>query len=277
MNILGFGAFLETGKYRIHSSFTQVHNYSNRNEIISLVTEDIGNGPNNIVLQNLPQQPEKNLIISASHISLGTYSFPIINKTEKNTNDLFINDITLLLNSIDTLILDLSKKISKQSLGFLLFSENEQYLRTSFEKAMVQHVKTAVNNISISHLPDVVESMKGVGPGLTPSGDDFICGLLYALNYLNRIMDIDLNETLTSCYHNSLGNNLISNTFLKFAYLNQFYNNFQNLLSALKENDLKSIRYYTDKIVNSGHTSGSDMLTGFIFIIKGVLNDQKHC
>lgn len=277
MNILGFGAFLETGKYQIHSRFNHVHNYSNHKEIISLVTENIGNGPNNIVLDILPKQPEKNLIITTSSILIGSCSFPIIKKSKKNNSNIFIENITLLLESINTLILDISKKISEKSLGFLLFPDNDIYFQTSFERAMIQHVKNAVNNISISRLPDVVKSMKGVGPGLTPSGDDFNCGLLYAIHYLNSIIDINLDNILTLCYHNALGHNLISNTFLRFAYLNQFYDNFHNLLSALRENDSKSRQYFTDKIINSGHTSGSDLLTGFIFIIKGVLNDQKHC
>ena len=117
--------------------------------------------------------------------------------------------------------------------------------------------------------------MKGVGFGLTPSGDDFNCGILYALNYVNEIINNELSEIIKECYLNSLGNNLISNTFLKFAYLNKFYENFYQLLEALKQNNTKAISFYTNKIIGSGHTSGSDMLTGFIVTIKGVLNDKK--
>ncbi len=65
--------------------------------------------------------------------------------------------------------------------------------------------------------------------------------------------------------------------FLKYAYLNQYYENFYGLLKSLKQKNNNKIIYYADKTINSGHTSGSDIITGFILTIKGVLNDQKYC
>ena len=69
----------------------------------------------------------------------------------------------------------------------------------------------------------------------------------------------------------------LPNTFLKFAYLNNYYENFYNLLKALEENNKKDISHYANRTVNKGHTSGSDMLTGFILTLKGVINDKRFC
>lgn len=275
MKILNFGACIKNGNYKLHSKFKSVHNYTNDMEIVSLVSTKIGKGPNNIVLNNFPQQAEQILVISKSTLSIGNTALQIGQVEPQIEHDLYISSISDLLLRIDMLLDNISDKMPHRSLGFLLLPTNEIFFQTSFEKAFLAHVKQTIQNISLENLPAIAKKMKGAGFGLTPSGDDFNCGILYALNYLNEIDSRDFAEVIEKCYLDSIGNNLISNTFLKFAYSNKFYENFYELLSALKYNQKNKISHYVNKIINSGHTSGSDMLTGFILTIKGVLNDQK--
>ena len=275
MDILNFGNCIKNGDYKLHSKFRNVHNYTNNKELVSLVSSKIGNGPNNIVLNNFPQQAEQTLVISNSKISIGNNALEIDPIKSYPKEYIYIHNIPELLSGIKNLVDDISNKMSPQSIGFLLFPNNEIFFQTTFEKAFLNHVKNTCRSISLEKLPEIVKSMKGVGFGLTPSGDDFNCGILYALNYLNEIINNDLSEFIEECYHNSLGNNLISNTFLKFAYSNKYYENFYQLLKVLKQKEIEAISHYANKIIGSGHTSGSDMLTGFIVTIKGVLNDKK--
>ena len=275
MRILNFGDCIKNGKYILHSKFKSVHNYISNNEIVSLVSYKIGNGPNNIVLNNFPHQAEQTLVVSNSKISIGNNALEIDPIKSYPKKYIYIADISELLSKIEILLDEISDKISPQSLGFLLFSENEKFFQTSFEKAFFKHVKDSVQNITLENLPTITKNMKGVGFGLTPSGDDFNCGILYALNYLNQIMSNKFSEITEECYLNSIGSNLISNTFLKFSYSNKYYENFYELLKALKYNKNK-ISQHANKIISSGHTSGSDMLTGFILTIKGVLNDKRY-
>ena len=275
MKILNFGDCIENGSYKLHSKFKSVHNYTNDIEIVSLVSSDIGKGPNNIVLNNFPYLAEQNLVISNHTLLIGNTALhidPIESRTKEN---IYINNISELLFRIRLLSDNISDNMSPKSLGFLMFPDNEQFFQTAFEKAFLAHVKNAVQNISLENLPTIAKNMKGVGFGLTPSGDDFNCGILYALNYLNKITIRDFSEIIEKCYLNSIGNNLISNTFLKYAYSNKYYENFYQLLITLKHNELETITHYANKLIGSGHTSGSDMLTGFILTIRGVLNDKK--
>ena len=273
MNILNFGDCIKNGKYKLHSKFKSVHNYTNNRDLVSLVSKEVGRGPNNIVLNNFPELAEQILVISNQQLSIGNTALHIKQVEPRLKEDIYINDITILLSRIKILSDNISDKISPKSLGFLLFPKNEIFFKTTFEKVLLTHVKQAVQNISIEKLPTITKHMKGVGFGLTPSGDDFNCGILYALNYLNEILSRNFSEIIKDCYSNSIGNNLISNTFLKFAYSNNYYENFYELLKALKQNN--DISHYVNKVISSGQTSGSDMLTGFILTIKGVLNDQK--
>ncbi len=275
MQILDFGDCIKKGHYKLHSKFKSVHNYTNNKEIVSLVSYKIGNGPNNIVLNNFPQHAKQTITISNSTISIGNTALQIDPIKSHPKVYIYIANISELLSKIEILLDEISDKISPQSLGFLLFPNNEIFFQTTFEKAFLTHVKYAVQNISLENLPTIAKNMKGVGFGLTPSGDDFNCGILYALNYLNQIMSNKFSEIIDECYLNSIGSNLISNTFLKFSYSNKYYENFYELLKALKYNNNK-ISHHANKIISSGHTSGSDMLTGFILTIKGVLNDKRY-
>ncbi len=268
MRILNLGNCIKNGNYKLHSQFKSVHNYTSDQEFVSLVTTEVGNGPNNIVLNNFPITAEPNLTVSQSTISVGNTAL-VINQTKPQTEEnILITDTSTLTIAIEILTEKISKIISPKSLGFLLFPDNEIYFQSTFEKAMLHHVKEAIHYKSWEDLPAISKSMNGVGFGLTPSGDDFNCGVLYALNYLNTLKNYDLSGVIKKCYTNSIGNNLISNTFLKFAYLNRYYENFYNLLKALEENNKTDISYYTYRIVGSGHTSGSDMLTGFILTMR---------
>ncbi|MDA3871591.1 MAG: DUF2877 domain-containing protein [Candidatus Marinimicrobia bacterium] len=275
MNVLNFGNCIKKGKYKLHSKFRNVHNYTKDREIISLVSAKIGRGPNNVVLNNLPIFAQQTVIISNTSLSIGNAILQINKVKTKFIKDIFIKDITSLLSGIEILSDFISDKMSPKSLGSLLFSPNESYLQTTFEKAFLTHAKQAVQDISLEKLPAITKKMKGLGFGLTPSGDDFNCGILYALNYLNEIGNGNYSEIIEECYSNSIGNNLISNAFLKYAYLNQFYENFYKLLKALKQNKQNTISHCAKKVINSGHTSGADMLTGFILTLKGGLNDKK--
>ncbi len=267
MEILSFGDYIKDGSYLLHSKFNNVHNYTNENEIISLVSDKIGAGPNNIVLNIIPDTAEQSITIYENLMIIGDKNL-VIDKSHKNY---FSNDNFYLLNGLTFLskIVMLSKNVvmNSKSLGFLLFPENEIFFESAFEKAFLAQVKQINRNISLENLPLIAKKMKGLGFGLTPSGDDFNCGILYALNYLNKIGHKNLTNIIEQCYSNSIGKNLISNTFLKFAFLNKYYENFYNLLKALQINEKDKILEYAQEVNNAGHTSGSDMLTGFLLTI----------
>ena len=93
-------------------------------------------------------------------------------------------------------------------------------------------------------------------------------GVLYALNYLKRIMPINLDDKIKEYYQNSLGQNLISNTFLKYAYLGELYEVFYRFLKSLKTGQF--IYENFNKLLNKGHSSGSDMFAGFVYAVNEI-------
>jgi len=279
MKIKYFGYDIDYGDYFLHSQFKSVHNYTDNKVIVSIVNRKIGRGPNNIVVDNFPLYAEKQLIFDSKNLILGKKAYTICENDYEEDNKIYLRN-KAQLKSVLTILLD-NINFEKKSLGFILFKEEEKYFQSSFEKAFVKKVKNSLKDFSFDILPNIAQKMKGLGFGLTPSGDDFNCGVLYALHYLKDISKIDLTEIIYKYYVNTKGNNLISNTFILQAYKNNYYENLHNLLIALENEKIAEIIYYRDKIIASGHSSGSDMLTGFIFCLnsfyegdyQGGLND----
>lgn len=275
MNIINFGSFIDKGVYTLHSSFRNVQNYSNKHDLISLVKTSVGSGPNNIVLSEIPPKPLNSIVIGSSEINFETSKLSFKLDKSNQENDIYVDDSELLLARTESLIGNISAWVANNSLAFLLYPELESNFKSSFERAFLKHVKLVTVDFDINNLPEIALKMKGVGFGLTPSGDDFNCGVLYALNYLNKIIDLQLKEIIEQVYNNSLGKNLISNTFLKYSYLNEYYEKFYNLLKAIKNGSESDMLSCTIKVIQSGHSSGSDMLTGFLLTLRGVLSERS--
>ncbi|MCD4817322.1 MAG: DUF2877 domain-containing protein [Candidatus Cloacimonetes bacterium] len=275
MELLSFGDRINEGNYILHSSFDKVHNYYLRQDLVSIVNHKIGDGPNNIVVKLLPK---KSLFIhiSSNFLEINSIKFPrILSKSTIIEKKYFITNFSVLQERINWLISTSKLQFSTKSLAFVIFPENKSHFISTFEKNLCKYVSRLTNKFSLNKLPEIAKKMRGIGFGLTPSGDDFNTGVLYALNYLENAGFSGFPDLKSECYKNSLGKNLISNTFLKFAYKDHYYEDFRNFIIAMNSDDKVMMNVYLKKILGAGHTSGSDMLTGFIYTMKGVLYDKK--
>jgi len=275
MNIIDFGSYIDKGNYTLHTNFQNVHNYISEQGLVSLVVPAVGSGPNNIVLTEIPKKSYHKLTIDSTGIHFENRSISYKKAIITDESDLKISDYSHLKNKIDTIIAGLLSFVELKSLAFLLYPELENNFQSSFERAFLIHVKSAIKDINLSNLVEVAAKMKGVGFGLTPSGDDFNCGMLYALHYLSDINLADKDKIIEQLYKNSLGKNQISNTFLKFAYLNKQYEKFFNLLKAMKYDNDEEIINCAKRVLKAGHSSGSDMLTGFLFTLQKGLSERS--
>ena len=113
-----------------------------------------------------------------------------------------------------------------------------------------------------------VNSLIGLGPGLTPSGDDLLVGYLAGL--WCAVQDSDervrlissLGETIT---HLSSKTNDISRTYLYHAVQGQVSSRLANLAEAISrwENPERLIKI-AETAMKVGHTSGMDTVTGLL-------------
>jgi hypothetical protein len=112
-------------------------------------------------------------------------------------------------------------------------------------------------------IPKEVENLIGLGPGLTPAGDDFLGGALIALRSLaehalaDRIKDwiLPLARTQT---------NRISLAHLRCAAAGEGAAVLHNMLAALNSQRGTALTPHLDALDGIGHSSGWDTLAGVI-------------
>ena len=111
-----------------------------------------------------------------------------------------------------------------------------------------------------------ISRLVGLGSGLTPSGDDFLCGFITAAHC--RLRDKPnaiqfLRELKPSILDNLSKTNAISATFLRCAVEGKVCRALHNLALALQGGS-----HFSSAMVNlcaMGHSSGMDITTGFLF------------
>ena len=265
MELINLGTALVNGKYFLHSKFKSVHNYSDNNTIISLVQSEIGKGPSNIVVKKLPKIAEENLFLGDGKLIIGEETMKISSYNPEKIENIYPNSLDQL--QLNTEILFKNTQFKAKSLGFIFSPADESFFKSIFEKAFVQRVKDIMQDFSSKNLQLIAKNMRGIGFGLTPSGDDFNCGMLYGFHYVKNLFNKDFVTIIEEYYLNAIGTNLISNTFLKSAYQGLCYESFYNLLLALKKNNKQQVLFHLEEVLDSGHSSGSDMLTGFLYCI----------
>ena len=107
----------------------------------------------------------------------------------------------------------------------------------------------------------------GLGPGLTPSGDDFIVGYLAAL-WCRAAHDANVRsllDALAPALHRlATHTNLISRQFILNAATGQFSERLVDVARAIAQPEL-DIRIRTAYALRTGHSSGADSLVGLLF------------
>lgn len=156
------------------------------------------------------------------------------------------------------------QKIVRQNLHMLL-SSLKLFGRSSIVRDLILGCNTAKNILSGAEAmlmepePDLERLIAyvGVGEGLTPAFDDFLCGMLLADrfaslnciripdNFMMRILD----KTTMQAWQQ-----------FEFACAGRLSLRFENYLAALLTRPVKSAE--TVKLLDYGHSSGTDILCG---------------
>ena len=113
----------------------------------------------------------------------------------------------------------------------------------------------------MEELGRIAQEMIGLGVGLTPSGDDFVTGLL--LGFLTGTFPFDeeeLEDFREMVKRQAMYTNDISRQYLLCACEGEFGENYHQLLRLCKTG--QSISKCLEQIIQTGHTSGLDALNG---------------
>lgn len=109
----------------------------------------------------------------------------------------------------------------------------------------------------------------GLGQGLTPSGDDFLGGIFFAMahkpypDWAADMQGLQTNLRL-AC---GASTNQISAALLASNMAGASFGELHDMLDALESNDSRFMAASTDALLNVGSSSGADMLAGLLLAL----------
>jgi hypothetical protein len=280
--------WLSKSRYpRILHVFDHACNLINeRREILSIVTQQIGNGPFNLVVEadvcfSDSLDLESPISNSASQLDLGGLCLNTTNaklwcprpdwgSLHGLREDILHQLMSLRMSNPGRGNLQINEEIasSPQSRHLRL---NQQLLATTFSQLQITNYQSplstslvsAVAAADISSAKITTSRLAGLGVGLTPAGDDFIMGAVYAAWIIHphenaSILAQEIANTAAPLTAS------LSGAWLKCAGRGEAGVLWHEFFDAMISENPARIQEATEKILAVGETSGADALAGFI-------------
>ena len=274
MTLVSIGDQVREGTHPFHSRFRRAANFRCGNQLVSVVDEEIGDGPLNLVVRDFNGESTcaeaAPLIIRANSVTLGNLHF------EFSAADCYHSDVTL--DDWDPNLFDHNLAVfedelriasSPKSLAFLLDKHRIMNFRPGFERALTDQIRRGVTQMQNGHLLDGVRTLRGCGLGLTPSGDDFIAGLLIGLHLLQQLRRQDYQPIADEVFRAAKTGNIFSNSFLDLARRGLLFGRVKELVFALMYESEEMVRRSAARLMAIGGSSGADLGTGFLLTVRG--------
>ncbi len=179
-----------------------------------------------------------------------------------------------LISGLGTLENLAQAKVPAEGLGLFLFECPERFPASEVSRAALNSIRILKNwlkksfefQMSITPDKDAVAVLLGLGPGLTPSGDDFLGGMLIALYVCEeKLVQMQL-YTQVEYMLDITGP--VSRAHLKAAALGQGSHTLHQVLNKLLEGNDTLLEPGIDAINQIGHTSGWDVLAGVAVVLR---------
>lgn len=266
MMLISIGDQVEEGRYRFHSRFNRAVNFTQGDHLVSVVAEEIGDGPLSIVMRDLGTgQTQNPLEIFADKVFFEKSEFPFTNRhrycstleCETVTSPRLCDNLSLFGELLRTMS-------HPKSLAFLLDDQRIRNFHSGFERAFAEQAKLSVNQIFHGDRLNGVRSLSGCGIGLTPSGDDFIAGLLIGLNLRGEGFRGLVNQVFAV----TQSKNVFSSSFLDLARQGLLFGHMKDLILALLHGGQRAVRNSAEKLFAVGGSSGADLGTGFLMTMR---------
>lgn len=260
-------------------------------EIYAIVHQALGNGPLNLVIPTEPARafnglaPGTSLASTGTRLGIGellTIGLEAAALWDPKAYAAIAADPDALKRGLTELCREVSRRCPAESLARLLPYVEDEDLPEPLEKvahfprshALIGGLAESLAQRDRRRLKVVTSSLAGLGPGLTPAGDDFIAGVLLALALVRQQRnDAALNEIATLLVETAAPRtHEISGAYLRAAYDGQVAERWHPLLAALAAGDGVQVASAAAPVLATGETSGADMLTGFLIGI-GALQD----
>lgn len=289
MQVLSIGDRIVEGRYRIHSRFERAVNFVDDGSVVSLVTRETGGGPINIVVDELRTAGVRSLTVGTRLPPGGTGPRPVIWLDDRALDcsgarvyesglDL-IRERRGLSARLAVLRETLARYAPAKSLAFLLDESRRDEFREGFERAFAEHAANCAYDILYGDLIRGVGRLKGAGFGLTPSGDDFIRGVLIGMALAEAVYGMSLSATRQYVCECAETGGVLSDALLFIAEAGLVDEKTKALVVPLLGGRLREVWEAARALCRVGGTSGADFATGLLLTLEAgralpVLDDE---
>ncbi len=238
--------------YTLHSAFSSVANYlSGDGSLLILATPEIGAGPGVITVHTLPDP-------LPSHFEEKPAPDPAIPSYDPKLPSEMRAPLPA---EVEPIIRTLAPRWT-DSLAYHLW--NPETPASGLERKLADQFVQGANELragSFSHGTKMM--LNGLGPGLTPAGDDFLCGFLWALSLFNDMADVR-----KAIYSNVQSGNHLVRHFMQAAYEGLFFEHFKNFTMAVCTGDPDAVHNAFQRVRCHGATSGLDTAAGLCWAFR---------
>ncbi len=131
-------------------------------------------------------------------------------------------------------------------------------------------LSTGLKRSNYSRVARGARTLAGMGPGLTPSGDDVLVGCLLAVAALPNIDRAAMRETIASSVRHRTTQ--ISTAYLDAAARGEASEAWHRLVAEMNTSSVERVVGAARQVLAVGETSGSDMLGGFVLASRALLD-----
>jgi hypothetical protein len=228
-----------------------------RREIVSIVTQEIGPGPFNIVIESDVRFAEElslasPIFTSIEQLSLGAITIHII--------DAELWDACPDWRALHAKRDSIRRQVSQVSEAVVQVSNRRGASQAdTFSSSLAASIAAA----DIASCIHAAQKLAGLGQGLTPAGDDFLMGAVYAAWIIHRHEVAECIAAEIAKVATPLTTSL-SAAWLRAAAKGEAGILWHKLFDALISGNETAIDTRTSNILSIGATSGIDALAGFI-------------
>lgn len=247
---------------RVHSIFKNGINIEGSSGLVFIGTDINGKLPFGIHLN----QPNIELLVNIDRDTIFEFN--------KELETLVTTNYVIELNKAEIYSSKLprdKKDISHIGLSSLLNSIREMNILTGLDMTiedmlldnagLIYILKTSVISRDEEYINGVLKSIIGRGRGLTPSGDDLLIGLLW-INEISGIFSKEFFNSLKQLIFQGGLTTDVSINYYKSAFKGDYSSSLIDLCYSIIEFNEEEIRINLENIIQYGHTSGADLLSG---------------
>lgn len=268
---------VEIGSYDLHSRFSEVANFVCGNRLITLGTQALDDGPLNIVISEPLQEDLTRLDVGIERLMLYGREITAWDRESGVTYDSQIvafEQGNIAVQKIQengaTLRFFLCQSGHPSSLRFLWMNEVPQFGSGQFVDVLTQRLRAGANALRAAKWIEGARSLRGVGIGLTPTGDDFLVGVMFGLHLVGRATGVDGQSVLSLMCNEALcgRDEPIINAMYQMARQARAFRSLKDLLEAIVLRGSDDVVRCARNVFSVGETSGTDLVAGLVWAIE---------